>query len=150
MKIQCVWEHNGNDSIVYAANFVGAFARGRSLEEAMQKMPAETAAYLRWKGDSAPGMPEIKEQLEPVVVQEKESELQISDADSDVLFAAEKGPLTVAEYQALKALALKSAQDFLTLYQAVPDKNKSCLPVRATFMVRCPARRRKCTTTPKM
>lgn len=135
MKIQCVWEHNGNDSIVYAANFVGAFARGRSLEEALQKMPAETAAYLRWKGDSAPGM---AGQLEPVVVQEKESELQISDADSDVLFAAEKGPLTVAEYQELKALALKSAQDFLTLYQAVPDKNKSCLPVRATFYGQVP------------
>ncbi len=138
MKIPCVWEHNGNDSIVYAVNLVGAFARGCSLEEALQKMPVETAAYLRWKGDSAPEMPEIKEQVEPVVVQEKASELQIADADSDVLFAAEKGPLTVAEYQELKALVLKSAQDFLTLYQAVPDKNKSCLPVRATFYGQVP------------
>ena len=46
--------------------------------------------------------------------------------------------MTVAEYQELKALALKSAQDFLTLYQAVPDKNKSCLPVRATFYGQVP------------
>ena len=34
MKVRCVWEHNGNDSILYAENFIGAFTRGSSLEEA--------------------------------------------------------------------------------------------------------------------
>ena len=35
MTINCVWEHNGNDSILYADNFVGAFTRGASKEEGL-------------------------------------------------------------------------------------------------------------------
>ena len=46
---------------------------------------------------------------------------------------AKKEELTLEEYQQLKELALKSAQDFLELYESVPDKNKSCLPERKTF-----------------
>ena len=90
-------------------------------------MPFEIASYLQWKGEEVPDL------LEPVIVQEKESDLCISDADSDILFEAERKPLTVEEYGALKALALKSAQDFLVLYEAIPDRNKSCLPERKTF-----------------
>ena len=90
-------------------------------------MPFEIASYLQWKGEEVPDL------LEPLIVQEKESDLCISDADSDVLFEAERKPLTVEEYGALKALALKSAQDFLALYEAIPDRNKSCLPERKTF-----------------
>ena len=33
---------------------------------------------------------------------------------------------------------MRSAQDFLALYEAVPDKNKSCLPVRKTFYGQVP------------
>ena len=55
MLIRCVWEHNGDDSILYADNFPGAFTRGRSLAEAVGKMAAETASYLRWRGEAVPG-----------------------------------------------------------------------------------------------
>lgn len=127
MKIQCVWEHNGDDSILYSANFVGAFTRGKSKGEAIQKMPSEIRSYLMWKGDSPP------DALEPEIVQEKASALTVSDADSDVLFNDEKAPLTAAEYEALKSLAMKSARDFLALYRSIPDKDKSALPPRATF-----------------
>lgn len=127
MKIQCVWEHNGNDTILYAANFIGAFTRGESKEIALGKMPPEIVSYLQWIGETVP------DSLEPIIVQEKPSGLTISDADSDVLFEEERKPLTMSEYQAQKALALKSVQDFLTLYEAIPDKEKSCLSVRETF-----------------
>lgn len=127
MLIRCVWEHNGDDSILYADNFPGAFARGRSLAEAVGKMAAETASYLRWRGEAVPGP------IEPVLVQEKESDLTVSDADSDVIFDTEKQPLRAEEYEALKALALKSAEDFQALYEAVPDPDRSCLPERRTF-----------------
>ena len=76
-------------------------------------MPSEIASYLRWKGSQA------SEPLEIEIVQEKPSELTVSDADSDVLFDEEKKPLTLTEYEKLKLLALKSTQDFLTLYQAI-------------------------------
>ena len=127
MKIQCVWEHNGGDSILYSANFVGAFTRGKSKDEAARKMPSEILSYLAWKGDAPP------DALEPEIVQEKASALTVSDADSDVLFNGEKAPLTAAEYEALKSLAMKSARDFLALYRSIPDKDKSALPPRATF-----------------
>ena len=32
MIINCVWEHNRNDTLLYATNFVGAYTRGESLE----------------------------------------------------------------------------------------------------------------------
>lgn len=132
MKIRCVWEHNGNDSILYADSFIGAFTRGTSKDLAIQKMPSEIKSYLMWKGDL------VTDSFEPEIVQEKCSELTISDADSDVLFDEERKELSISEYEELKALVLKSARDFLSLYEAIPDKNKSCLPVRVTFYGQIP------------
>lgn len=132
MKIRCVWEHNGNDSILYADSFIGAFTRGASKDLAIQKMPSEIKSYLMWKGDL------VMDSFEPEIVQEKCSDLTISDADSDVLFDEERKELSVSEYEELKALVLKSARDFLSLYEAIPDKNKSCLPVRVTFYGQIP------------
>lgn len=132
MKIRCVWEHNGEDSLLYADNFTGAFARGETRAVAAGKMEAEVRAYLRWRGL----LPSDTYELE--IVQEQASELEIKDADSDVLFEQEKAPLTRQAYEELKALALQSAEDFLRLYQAVPDPEKSCLPARKTFYGQCP------------
>lgn len=132
MKISCVWEHNGNDSLLYAANFPGAFARGESREAALDKMEGEIRAYLSWQGLS------LLDPMEIEIVQEQVSELQIRDADSDVIFHSELEPLSVEEYFHLKALALRSAKDFLSLYEAIPDKNKSCLPIRKTFYGKVP------------
>ena len=127
MKINCIWEHNGNDSLLYAQDFIGAFTRGESLDVAISKMPDEIKTYLQWLGSDIP------ESMEIVIVQEKISELNIKDADSDVLFVSEKAPLTADEYQELKALALKSAKDFLALYESIPDKSATASPTRKTF-----------------
>ena len=127
MKINCVWEHNGDDSLLYANNFIGAFTRGASKEEAILKMPEEIRRFQLWRNE----IPLDDYAVE--IVQEKESGLQIRDADSDVLFTAEKQPLSSEEYQYLKSLALKSAEDFHTLYNSFPDKHKSVLPYRKTF-----------------
>ena len=127
MVIRCVWEHNGSDTLLYAENFIGAFTRGASKEIALSKMPDEIKAYLKWRGES------VTEILVPEIIEEKQSELNIADADSDVIFNSEKQPLTKEEYLELKALALKSAEDFLTLYNSIPDKDKTCLPKRKTF-----------------
>ena len=127
MKIKCVWEHNGDDSILYAGSFVGAFTRGASKEEAIRKMPDEIRRFQLWRGEAPLDEYDIE------IVQEKESGLQIRDADSDVLFTTEKDPLSAEEYQYLKSLALKSAGDFHTLYDSFPDKHRSALPYRRTF-----------------
>ena len=132
MIINCVWEHNGNDTLLYAVDFVGAYTRGESLEIAKAKMPQEIVSYCNWLGMEAEGKAEI------VIVGEKCSELTIRDADSDVLFESEQAQLTIEEYKALKTLALKSAKDFLALYESIPDKNEAAIPERKTFYGRVP------------
>lgn len=132
MKIECVWEHNGEDTLLYAGSLPGAYTRGESLETALRKMDREAISYLRWTGAPDP------ERIAVEIVQERVSSLEIRDADSDVLFESEKAPLRLEAYAQLKALALKSAEDILALYEAVPDKTRSCLPVRQTFYGQVP------------
>lgn len=125
--MKCVWEHNGNDTLLYSLDYVGAYTRGSSLEIAISKMEAEIAAYSAWSGQGCGHNTEIE------IIQEKDSDLKIADADSDVLFDSEKAPLSQEEYEELKALVLKSARDFYDLYTSISNKNESCLPQRRTF-----------------
>lgn len=127
MVVKCIWEHNGNDTLLYARDYCGAFTRGETKETALSKMPTEIASYLKWCGQPAP------ELVVPEIVQEFSSALNIADADTDVIFDTEKLPITVEKYAQLKALVLKSAEDFQKLYDSIPDKNKSVLPIRKTF-----------------
>lgn len=133
MKVRCVWEHNENDSLLYAENFPGAFTRGESREVALRKMSREIKTYRSWAGVA------VIDPLEIEIVQEKKSELNIRDADSDVLFDSEQAFLTGEEYRQLKALALKSSEDFLRLYESIPDKNRTVLLPRETFYGKVPA-----------
>ena len=107
MKIECFWEHNGEDTLLYAGSLPGAYTRGESLETALRKMDREAISYLRWTGAPNP------ERIAVEIVQERVNSLEIRDADSNVLFESEKAPLSFEEYAQLKALALKSAEDFL-------------------------------------
>ena len=132
MTINCVWEHNGNDTLLYSVDYIGAYTRGESLEIAKAKMPGEIISYLKWSGE------DTSDNIEVVITQEKDSELAIKDADSDVLFESEKAPLTADEYEKLKALALKSAKDFLALYDSIPDKSATAIAERKTFYGQVP------------
>lgn len=127
MKVRCVWEHNGDSSLLYTSNFVGAYTRGSSKEIALAKMQSEISSYLRWKCEPIPVAFDIS------IVQEKSSALEICDADSDVIFQEEKEPITFEAYFELKSLVMKSAQDFQKLFDSVPDIDMSCLPARRTF-----------------
>lgn len=68
MAIKCVWEHNGADSLLYAADLPGAYARGANREETLQKMRQELPQFLQWAGGELP-----PEELAPVIVQEKKA-----------------------------------------------------------------------------
>ena len=127
MKVNCVWEHNGNDTLLYAVDYIGAYTRGENLEIAIAKMPHEISSYLKWLGE------DTSDNMEVVIVGEKGSDLAIKDADSDVLFENEKAPLTADEYEKMKALALKSSKDFLALYESIPNKSATAIIERKTF-----------------
>ncbi len=132
MNLFYIWEHNRNDSLVYAENFTGAFTRGASLEEALEKMPSEIVRYCKWRHIAIP------DSVELICSLDAPSVLNICDADSDVIFESEKEPLTIGEYNKFKNLALRSASDFLSLYNSIPDKNFSIYPKRSTFYGQAP------------
>ena len=125
--MKCVWEHNGDDTLLYSVDCPGAYARGNNLESALVKMKPEIESYSLWRCQNCVQNTEIE------IVQEKSSSLRISDADSDVLFDSETDALTWDEYEQLKTLVLKSAKDFYALYTSIPNKNESCMPFRQTF-----------------
>ena len=122
-----VWEHNGNDTLLYSVDYVGAYTRGESLDVAISKVKTEIEAYSLWKNQK------WEQDFEVEIVQEKNSDLQIADADSDILFDSEKTPLSQEEYEELKTLALKSAKDFYSLYSSIPNKQDGCMLLRKTF-----------------
>lgn len=143
MIVKCVWEHKGNDTLLYAANLPGAYTRGASLEIALAKMEQEVESYLQWTGVDIP------EQLEIELTQDAVCDLQVRDADSDVLFETEKEPLSQQEYAKLKALVLKSTEDFLALYESISDKDISSAPLRTTFYGQVPRTAREMYTHTK-
>ncbi|SHO51547.1 hypothetical protein [Anaerocolumna xylanovorans] len=128
VEVKVAEEYNNNGYLIYADNFPGAYVRGRYEEEALGKLKNEIFQYLSWRDDS---LAEID--INIIVVDRKKSELNVEDADSDIIFTSEKEPLTQEEYLTLKKFALKSAADFQSLYDSIPDKANSILPVRKTF-----------------
>lgn len=128
MKLKCFWEHNGDDTILYSVDFLGAYTRGNSLDVAANKMPDEIRSFAEWSGQTLDN-----NRIAVEIIEEKISDLKICDADTDAIFNCETIPLTMDEYLFLKDLALKSAKDFWALYNSIPDKDTCCLPERKTF-----------------
>lgn len=128
MKIEAVCEYNAEGYLIYAANYPGAYVRGATENEALAKFAGELRSYLSWCGSEG-GFSNLDVQI----VERKESQLQICDADSDVLFAREREGMTPAEYEEQKLLVLKSARDFRRLYESIPQPNISNRAPRKTF-----------------
>ena len=126
-RVDCVWEHSGDDSILWPVRCPGAFARGASLEEAKSKLEKDLRDWSDWTAQPVP------ECIEVEIVSDVRCALDVWDADSDVLLEAEKTPLSWDEYERLRDMALRSAERFLSLYESVPDKDRSANPLRQTF-----------------
>ena len=127
MIYRCVREHNGPDTLLWCVDLPGVCTRGADLVTAQKKMAGEIRSFLRWAGEDVP------ETVAVEITAECACDLRVADADSDLLFETERVPLTAAEYEWLKALALRSAGDFEQQFCAIPDENASVLPPRKTF-----------------
>lgn len=138
MAIALIDEYSADGHLLYAQDYPGAYTRGQDYAAALEKMPGELMSYARFAGD-VPADPSDGF----TVVQAKKSALHIEDADSDVLFTSETKPLSEAAYTRLRALCLRSAADFLLLYQAVPDPDAPLLPARRSFYGDVPDTARK-------
>lgn len=130
LKAELVIESNHAGALIYIANYSGAFVRGKTVEDAISKVKNELIDYIYWaKGVKINPHEDIKIEI----IQIYESQLHVEDADTDVLFECETTPLTHDEYQYLKKLVLKSANDFYKLYFSCPDKHCTDMKERKTF-----------------
>lgn len=126
MHIDAICETNGKGWLLWAAQCPGAFARGATENEALAKLPGDVRRFLHWAGEPAgditvtPGAP-------------IESSLHTEDADSDLLLEADCAPMTEADYAAAKLLVLKSARDFCTLFESIPNPDISPRAPRTSF-----------------
>ena len=57
----------------------------------------------------------MPDSLEPIIVQEKDSGLAISDVDTDVLFDEERNPLNEFLVQHLKCMSIQNMSMIITL-----------------------------------
>ena len=103
-------------------------------------MEEEIRRYLKWAGQYGPAYKELERKLSSYtaavqirLTEETQSSLEISDAESDILFSNERRPLTWEGYLRLKKLALVSAEDFQRLFDSMPDASKALFPPRNTF-----------------
>ena len=120
-------EYNDNGCLLWSLDCPGAFARGRSREEAVSKLPADIAAWCRWSWQPLP-LGEV------LIVEEKyQPDMKVEDADSDILFASERRPMSREEYEILRSLVLRSARDFDALYASIPDPDAPLGENRTTF-----------------
>lgn len=130
-----VEEYNSKGHLLYLEDYPGAWVRGQIREQALSKIPAELSRYALWSGEPLPPYPYPGYRIR----QSQESLLAIEDADTDILFDSERRPLSEEEYLRLKGLALKSARDFLTLYDSIPDTDLPLKEARETFYGQLPA-----------
>lgn len=134
MSLRLVDEYNHKGHLIYLEDYPGAYVRGRTQDQALAKIPAELSRYHLWTGQHLDPYPILDYQIR----QGEKSPLPIEDADTGVLFHSERLPLGAEDYAHLKSLVLKSANDFLSLYQSVPAKDQALKAARQTFYGQMP------------
>jgi hypothetical protein len=122
-----VQESNNKGILLFSESFPGAFTRAVDLDEALKKFEPEIQSYCKWARIPFDG------KLDNAIIQTSTTNLAVEDADSEVIFHSELRPLQRGAYGRLKNLVLKSAEDFQSLYDSVPDKDETNLPDRETF-----------------
>ena len=90
ITIDAVVEYNDLGFLMQSKNFIGAYSRGETIGQALDKFPQDVARYVMWLLGTQLS---TNEAYEVNVVQKKRSGLQICDSGSDILFDMEKSRL---------------------------------------------------------
>lgn len=131
MKIKIAIEYNQSGCMIFLEDFIGAFTRGKYIGEALGKVEKEVNNYLSWLDNHQSY--KFIQMKDLVVTQKTKSNAKISDGDTEIILLKDLKPLSYLEYENMKRLVLKSAKDFQTLYESIPEKNYYRDPVRKTF-----------------
>ena len=138
--IEVIAEYNERGAMLWADAYAGAYSRGESVSKALEKFPKALSAYAAW-AHGAP-LTDLSE-ADFVITHAYKSDLQVEDADSDVLFPSERLPMDMAEYTQKKQLCIRSAQDFEKLVASIPQKDRALRKSRRTFYGKIPCSARE-------
>lgn len=126
-------EYNERGVMIHLVDMPGAFCRGETIDIALAKVSAEVKSYNNWLKKKTTNTVNIN------IVQEEVTDAHLDDGDSEILTIVEKNQDKYWLNQ-LKYLAVKSATDFIELYESIPDKNyKDLSKDRTTFYGRVPS-----------
>ncbi|MGN1234575.1 MAG: O-methyltransferase [Christensenellaceae bacterium] len=125
MRLTLDKEYNDKGVLLWIEELPGAFTRGKTEQEALEKLQGEVQSYCRFLSLREP------ETLEYTLT-EYRSALAAEDADSDLLFPSERS-IDEEEFTLRSEWALRSARAFQTLYDSIPDHDRALKPQRRTF-----------------
>ncbi len=138
--IEVIAEYNEKGAMLWADMYAGAYSRGETVGQALEKFPKALSAFAEW----AHGAPMLNlAESDFVVTHAYKTDLAVEDADSDVLFPSERLPMDMTEYTQKKQLCIRSAQDFEKLVASIPQKDRALRKSRRTFYGKIPCSARE-------
>ena len=138
--IEVIAEYSDKGAMLWADAYPGAYTRGETVSKALEKFPKTLSVFAQW-AYGVP-MPDLAES-DVVVTHAYKTDLQVEDADSDVLFPSERLPMDMTEYTQKKQLCIRSAQDFEKLLASIPQKDRALRKSRRTFYGKIPCSARE-------
>lgn len=133
--IRVAIEENSKGTMIHLVDMPGAFTRAKKLDDAIKKVINEAKMYKKWVGNDNE---HIEYNVE--IVQQDITNAYLDDGDSEILVFTDK-ELISTSFNKLKKLAVKSAKDFQSLYDSIPDKEYSDITKinKKTFLDKVPA-----------
>ncbi len=118
MVIELISEYNKNGVLMHFPCFPGAYTRGETEEIAFGKAEQELFEYTKWAGIARP-----RTDINIAKRQKAKDDLQINDADTEILLENDRQRLPEGEFNRWSGLALLSANCVLKLFTGITDKN---------------------------
>ncbi len=116
--VELISEYNKNGILMQFPDYPGAYTRGETEKAAFCKAKQELLEYAKWANLTIP-------QTDISIVQriKAKDDLQINDADSEVLLDSDRQRLLESEFNRWSGLVLLSANCILELYNSIIDKD---------------------------
>ncbi len=110
-RLSLAFETNGKGCLGHIVQLPGAYVRGPTEREALSKVESEMRSYNRWLG--AKPSPSVR----TMIVQWHHSQLQVEDADSELLLDVDRKPFLDGEFITLLNLVRYSGETIHRAYE---------------------------------
>lgn len=129
MQIDVFAQHNQNGYILFSERFPGAYGRAETRLRAMEKLLGDVVRYAAWEG-----WPLSEEEHLPVrVVEDTETACAVEQGQTDLIWPAECAPMQQAAFDRMHSAALRTAADFMRLFDSVRCKDQIGKPPAPCF-----------------